>query len=589
MEEPAGGFDGFYSRFTDQYHMEYTSFIGGTDEDMAYGVAERNGRVVVTGITKSEEGIIYQGPAGSFIDNTIGTEFMNNHGGAGGTCFITMFGNDGQLIWISLYGPKGALEPCNVDLDALGNIYLAGTAYWELGFNALPTAATNAPTFNSLPIWGSGYSQSAMGYASFSPEPPMWSDGFMAKFNNQFQLQWSTLFGGSSYFDRIVDMEVDRSNGVLYLVGTTLSPTGSNPLCTSPTGANPGFPWCPGVTPGAFFVPGEAPGVHDEGVETGFLAEVKTDGELLYCTAIGSPGMPCNANAVTIGNGVVTVVGNTSAVDYATGCTPPSAGAIPQCNASNTFTFPAIPNTNTLNGFVQQIRVGNKALEWSSYVGHQLPFDVSSTDAGHVYISGSAGPLPPGQLPMLANPMYFSDVDPFTVERGVVLGFSPTQQIWGTRYGTLSEPYLAASRALDRIYVGGTKQGNGFIPQNCPSNAVDPWCMHEALLGELCYGQLQYELTVGTNESTPQQHPSLHAYPNPASDHLTITGLPSDHGLIRVELYDAIGRCVLHENTSVRSGSASLRLPPLAPGSYHLQVGEQRGTTQLSTAVIIAP
>ncbi|MBL0045729.1 MAG: SBBP repeat-containing protein [Flavobacteriales bacterium] len=183
----------------------------------ARGIAELNGKVAVTGHTKSTAQFTFLGPSGAFVDDTYGTEFMHNFGGADGTCFISVFDPGGVLLWNTLFGPKGTLQPANIDFDNAGNIYVAGTAYWIIGQEPLPVVFTTAPTYNSFPICGGGYTQSAMNQAATMPGIDFWSDGFIAKFNTQYQLERSTLFGGSSYYDHIVDMEVDRQQGTQYV------------------------------------------------------------------------------------------------------------------------------------------------------------------------------------------------------------------------------------------------------------------------------------------------------------------------------------------------------------------------------------
>ncbi|MBL0045728.1 MAG: hypothetical protein IPP33_15415, partial [Flavobacteriales bacterium] len=161
-----------------------------------------------------------------------------------------------------------------------------------------------------------------------------------------------------------------------------------------------------------------------------------------------------------------TVVGNTQALTYSPGCTAPTTG-LAQCNAGSPFTFPAFPdgNQNNENCYLQQWRVTYKNLLWSSFIGQGQVFDVSAGPNETIYTVGSGGL--PGEVPLLSNPAYFSDVEPFSPEGGSVLGFNNTGLIWGTKYGTADEPVIAASRTLDRIYVGGMKSLNGFVPQNC--------------------------------------------------------------------------------------------------------------------------
>ena len=69
-------------------------------------------------------------------------------------------------------------------------------------------------------------------------------------------------------------------------------------------------------------------------------------------------------------------------------------------------------------------------------------------------------------------------------------------------------------------------------------------------------------------------------YPNPARDKVMVDYLGTTNGLIRIQLFDAMGRQVLNTQESVVEGPATygVPLPALEKGMYVLQIldGDQR-------------
>ena len=587
---PNGLTDAFYSRFTDQYHMEHTTYIGGEEGDAALGVAEWNGAVVVTGQTESPEGIEFTGPPNGFVDDDWGS---GNSGAAQGTCWLARFEPDGDRDWMTLFGPKFALQPANVDVDDNGNIYVGGTVHWYLPiWGQPPVEFTDQPTGNSMPICGSGFSQSTMGFADEEGLPAFWSDGFLAKFTVGLELERSTFFSGSSYIDEITDMEVDRESGSAFFVGRTFSPLGTNADCEGTAAPeDPGFPWCPGSWSDPYYVPGMPPDVLHMGMESGFLGIVKNTGELLYCSSIGTPDEISGVAAVTVSNGRITLVGNTANEDYVTGCEEPPIGYFPQCNpqGGNSFTFPFYPNSNEEYWFIMQFDATTLELIWSSSLGNVEPKDVSADDLGNVYVTGEPRTLTWSQTPLMDHPDYYSSSLPGTGESTVVLGFNSSGQFWGTFHGNHAERFAVASRVNERIYIAGTRGDEGFVPYNCPWGVVDPWCVDNAAVSGLCYSQLHATLPVGLDERPTRPNGALTCFPNPARTTLTLVVCSSFDGPGSLTVTDQTGRETVRQRVNLASSMVTLDLKHFAPGSYTARIVQEVGPLSGTGSFIVLP
>jgi len=115
-----------------------------------------------------------------------------------------------HLFWHGFYGPVvGATYGQNVQRDAQGNIYVAGT---------------------SASTWGSPVSPYTGG-----------KDGFVAKLSSSHTLLWLTFFGGSS--DETVAGLAVGMNGAVYVAGTSNLSWGVNPVRPF-SGSQNGFVLC---------------------------------------------------------------------------------------------------------------------------------------------------------------------------------------------------------------------------------------------------------------------------------------------------------------------------------------------------------
>ena len=129
-----GGFDAFVVSFTTQGVANYGSYLGGSGDDHAYGVAvDSAGAIYVVGATTSTD--FPADPTG------FPTPFqLTNHGGEDGFAIkLTPSGQD--AYWSTYLGGENADAANAVALDAAGNIYIAGTT----GSNAFPGLAWGVP------------------------------------------------------------------------------------------------------------------------------------------------------------------------------------------------------------------------------------------------------------------------------------------------------------------------------------------------------------------------------------------------------------------------------------------------------------
>lgn len=168
--------------------ISWATYFGGSGFD-SQGVCatDGSGNVFLAGITSSTSNIAYSG------GHQLG------YGGGSEDIFLAKLDSSGQRIWSTYFGGEGAEANPKIKADRWGNVYLTGVTY----------STTQIATAGSHQVAHSN---------------PVSMEAFLAKFNANGQLVWSTYFGGYDQ-DNSSDIAID-SMGNIYLTGTTYSDAG---------------------------------------------------------------------------------------------------------------------------------------------------------------------------------------------------------------------------------------------------------------------------------------------------------------------------------------------------------------------------
>lgn len=179
--------------------------------------------------------------------------------------YIAEFNTDNQLCWGTRFG-----ESCGVisvvEVDDNDNIFIAGTT---CGVATVTLELANE---------GGGYSQTTPGGNT---------DAFIAKFDADRQLYWSTYFGGGG-IDEIFGLALNSNQELFVLGGTTSSF---------------GFPLLPSGN--AYF-----DGTYNS--NDYFIAKFLNNGQQIWTTYYGGSGIEFNLGAITVDdNGIIYILGTT--------------------------------------------------------------------------------------------------------------------------------------------------------------------------------------------------------------------------------------------------------------------------------------
>lgn len=151
-----GNQDIFYAIFDTTGNLTYATYFGGTDYDTSYALeVDSSHNVYLTGYTRSTNlpttGNAYN-PTYSSLNDIYLTKFLPDHS----LGYSTYLGGDGNEVAYKMF------------LDSSGNIFIAGL-----------TGSTNFPVVNAF---NNTYSAS--------------SDSIIVKFTSDFNLEYSTYYGG---------------------------------------------------------------------------------------------------------------------------------------------------------------------------------------------------------------------------------------------------------------------------------------------------------------------------------------------------------------------------------------------------------
>ncbi|RDE17790.1 MAG: hypothetical protein C4K49_01075 [Candidatus Thorarchaeota archaeon] len=175
-----GPYDCFVTKLAaDGRSLNYSTYLGGTGDESARGIAVENGFAYVTGNTGSSNF-----PNVTAYDSTLGGPR---------DCFLTKFAANGQsLVYSTFLGGSQYEIGYSIAVES-GSAYVAGY--------------TNSATFPTV----SAYDSTLTGL----------TDGFVTKFAaNGQSLVYSTFLGGTSNDESVSHIDVE--NGFAYVTGTTI-------------------------------------------------------------------------------------------------------------------------------------------------------------------------------------------------------------------------------------------------------------------------------------------------------------------------------------------------------------------------------
>ena len=303
-----GSVDAFVFKMSTDGNMIWSTYFGGESADYGRAVkVDQNGFIYVAGNTSSQTGI------------SLNAAHQNKFGGGNADAFLCKLSNDGQVLWSNYFGGEAIESGFGLALDSNENIYLTGLS-----------SSTQSVAFNSRhqPVKAAG------------------NDAYIAKFNNNGNIIWSSYFGGENN-DNGIAVAVDKNEDV-YLAGNT----SSNNNIATPNGFQP----------------------LKSGGTDAFVAKLKQDGQLEWSSYFGGSETDNIRRILTDASGNVFISGTTYSVN------------LPKANLLNR------KHEGGADFFVANI--AGDTLQYSGYYGginNEIQNAFCLDAAGNIYLAGSSG------------------------------------------------------------------------------------------------------------------------------------------------------------------------------------------------------
>jgi uncharacterized protein (TIGR03437 family) len=363
--------------------LSYSTFLGGFGIDEGRQIAvDAAGNMYVAGETVSD-GF----PTASAYQSRRASNFWD--------AFVSKLSPEGRLIYSTYFGGPLNDAAMTLRVDGAGYAYLAG---WTQSATGFPTTA--------------GALQRNFGGGA--------QDGFVARFNPDGTLSWSTLLGGSGV-EHIFRLALDSGNAV-YVTGLVDSTD---------------FP----TTPGAYRRTLRG-GDYDA-----FVAKLAPAGNsLVYATLLGGRDSDAGFGLAVDAAGSAYVTGETYSTDF-----PTTSGAL------------RIRPGRGFDGFLAKLNPAGAALVYSTLVGggqNNRSLDVAVDAGGNAYLTGwTASPDLP-TTPDAAQPSLAGGLDAFVAK----VNPAGTGLVWSTFLGGGSED-LGTRLAVDaegHVYLTGSTASENF-------------------------------------------------------------------------------------------------------------------------------
>jgi uncharacterized protein (TIGR03437 family) len=348
--------DAFIAKFTPAGVLVYVTYLGGSADDLATGMAvDGSGNAYITGYTNSPNFPVTTGALQAAFGG-----FGGNSCNRLGDAFVAKLNPSGtQLIYSTYLGGSMDDAGAAIAIDAAGNAYVAGTT---LSTNFPVTAGVIQPKFR--------------GRGGEPPRPSCGNvpgidsgDAFVAKLNPAgTQLVFATYLGGS-LDDAAFAIALDSFGGV-YVAGATLSSD---------------FPTTAGVLQKVY----RGVDVQNEFLHYGDAFVAKLNGTataLTYSTYLGGGGDDAIYGMTVDGQGDVYVAGSTSSANF-----PVTAQAV-QKTYGGYYNLPFLVEQLLGDGFVAELNPGATALLYSTFLGganNDVAYAVAVDSAGLMYVAGS--------------------------------------------------------------------------------------------------------------------------------------------------------------------------------------------------------
>jgi hypothetical protein len=523
----------FISKFYPNHELVWSTYYGGTDHQAGNDIkCKNNGNIYVTGYTIASDFVI-KTKQGAYSDNSYGGNYKEDG-------FISEFSSSGALQWSTYFGDNQTDIITSIEFDNNSNFYIVGKG----GGNGFPLVS----------LIGAYNQQNAGG-----------TDAFIAKFDNNCALVWSTFYGGAS-LDMANSIKIDALNNV-FVSGNTYS---SNfPLMNSNNA----------------FYDNTLGGSSDD-----WILKFSNTGVRQWATYIGGSSAEYTlygdaGNRIAIDNqNNILLVGSTGSSDF-----PVTK------NNSGYFYGPPNNSWSDHSGYIMQFNANDYSLMWNTLISgsgtgqvHLNAIDLNS--ANKIIVGGGTSnqnfPIVAEQS-MYNQPNLTQGSSSLFAQDACLLGFNSAHNlIYGSFFGG-DNVHPEGDFITDLIinnnnlfFTGYTSShsitGGSVLPLSNPGNNAyfdnsfnSSNNKADGFIAKQCIEGL-----VSIDEYKQSDDYKLLIYPNPVQNKLHISIESTLSKKVEILIYDYTGKIVASQVNSISIGSNSVLLDvsALSKGIYLIQI-----------------
>ena len=391
----------FFAASAEAQVLGWSTYIGGSaNADFSKSIKiDHAGNIVLAGYSGSTD----------FPKLNNGIGYYATNPSASNDLFIMKFDANGAMTWSTLFGtPTSDDQLYDMDVDTANNIFITGRAGNLPSFAGLPLCGP--PTNGGFPLCDPG------GGAYFDSvySGPNW-DNYIAKFNSDGVLKWSTYLGtGCDEWNNGIALD---NSGNVYAAGwswcTTIAPA-----------MNPGG--------GAYYTNGTTNGP--------IIFKFNNSGVLKWATQFLTGNDPNREKILKIKTfgAYVYVVGTTvNAVAGSPLCAPPTNGGFTLCDQGGGAYYQNVKGAGTTEDcFIAKFDTAG-VLKWSTYYGGDntdIPNDLFIDAFGNVFMVGQTSST---NFPVFdpGSGAYFSNTNSGGADGFIVEFNSSGVRQWATYFG----------------------------------------------------------------------------------------------------------------------------------------------------------
>lgn len=478
--------------------------------------------------------------------------------------FLVQFDAAGVRQWATFYGGLYGENSSGCVTDGSGNVYMLGTTtssnaiaspgahqtvfggnydaflvkfnssgvrQWATYYGAFGTEWGNGCAIDAAGnIYITGESNSSLGIVTAGAHQTTLGggyDGFLVKFNSIGVRQWATYYGDNG-IDRGVSCAADPM-GNINMVGQTSS-TLTSVISTS--GSHQ---------------------INNNGFEDAFIAQFNSSGVRQWGTYYGGVGSD-------VGSGcAVDLIGNIY-ISGSTNSNPSTLFGSPGCHQPN---FAGV-----YDAFLAKFN-SSGVRQWGTYYGGSgSDVGVScKTDAfGNVYLAGHSDTNVGVSIASVGS--YQAIFGGATDDAYLAKFNSVGTRLWGTYYGGagVDYGYQCAPGPSGDVYLAGqtsTSSGNIMFTAGCHDSTFDG--ISNAYLVK--FNDIGNSNVISENIGFME---NINVYPNPASDFITVETGNNEAAII--EILDALGRILIHEEVKFKSKLNNIYIGHLQNGIYFARI-----------------